>query len=165
MSDTDRTQGVVSFGASAPPGALKDALALLTAVLHRITSVVEFPLILDTGGVTFTNAAVSPGSANTTTRDSIDFVDAGIDQVRVVVRGNNSAVGTVEVTVYDVTDSVELCRVQMSGVTATTYTGDWTSITPTAGDHEVEIRVIGDGVFDPICYRVSMQGRTLQARA
>lgn len=165
MSDTDRTQGVVSFGGSVPPGALKDALTLLTAVLHRITSVSEFALLLDSAGVTFTNAAVSPGSANTTTRDSVDFVDAGIDQVRVVCRGNNSAVGTVEVTVYDVTDTVELGRVQMSGVTPTTYTGAWTNISPTGGDHEIEVRVIGDGAFDPVTYSVRLQGRTLQARA
>lgn len=165
MSDTDRTQGVVSFGSAAPPGPLKDALTILTAVLHRITSVSEFCLLLDSAGVTFTNAAVSPGSANTTTRDSVDFVDAGIDQVRVVCRGNNSAAGTVEVTVYDVTDAVELGRVQMSGATPTTYTGEWTNITPTGGDHEIEVRVIGDGALDPVCYSVRLQGRTLQARA
>ena len=165
MSDTDRTQGVVSFGAGVEPGPLRDALTLLTATLHRITSVAEFTLICDTVGVTFTNAATTPGTANTKTRDSIDFVDAGIDQVRIVVRGNNSAVGTVAVSVYDVTDSVELCTVTMSGVTETTYTGSWTSITPTGGDHEVETRVIGNGAFDPICYRVAMQARTLQARA
>lgn len=165
MSDTDRTQGVLSFGGHIPPGPVREAVEALRVILHRVTSIAEFCLIRETAGVTFTNAAVSPGTADTTTRDSIDFVDAGIDQVRVVVRGNNSAAGTVEVTVYDVTDAVELCRVQMSGATPTTYTGEWTSIEPTGGDHEVEVRVIGDGAFDPIVYGVKLQGRTLQARA
>lgn len=165
MSDLDRTQGVTSFGGQLPLGPVREALELLRSILHRVTSIVEFPLILDTGGVTFTNAAVSPGSALATTRDGIDFVDAGLDQVRCVVYGNNSAAGTVEVTVYDVTDAVELCRVQLSGATPALYVGEWTSIDPTAGDHTVEVRVIGDGVFDPVVYRVSLQGRTLAAQA
>ena len=46
-------------------GSLDHALTLLTATLHRITSVAEFALICDTVGVTFTNAAVAPGTANT----------------------------------------------------------------------------------------------------
>ena len=136
----------------------------LVAVLGRLTALVDVCLLFVVGGHTVTNAASGAGTALNMTRTWLDFGDAGIDQLRLTVRGNNSAVGTVVVSVHDVTNNVELCRVTLSGTTVTTYAGAWTPIEPTGEDVEVEARVIGDGAFDPVLYAIHLQGRTLQAR-
>lgn len=162
---TARIQGVVDFTVKSTDLAVRRMQEMLVATLHHITSVADFTLLADTVGVTFTNAAASPGTANTTTRTVVDFVDAGIDQVRVIVRAENSAAGSVTVRVYDVTDSVSLGDVTVTNAVEQTALSEWATITPTGGDHTLEVRCIGDGAFDPIVYRVTLQGRTLQARA
>lgn len=159
-----RPQPVVEFAQRPPPGPVKEALETLAKVLGKVTALVDVALLLEAAGYTATNAAGGAGTALTFSRTPVDFADAGCDQVRVVVRGKNSVAGSVTVTVHDVTQNLELCRVVVTGSTEQTAIGLWTTIKPTGLDQEVEVRVIGNGADDPVFLRVSLQGRTLQAR-
>src|SRR5205823_214353 len=114
------------------------------------------------GGYTVVNAVASPGTALTFTRTLVDLADAGCDQARIVVRGNAGAAGTVQVTAYDVTNSRELARVAVVDGTDQTVAGAWTTLTLSGTDHEIEIRVLGNGVLDPVLTRVSLQLRSLR---
>lgn len=136
----------------------------LRGVLGKMVSLADILLLASTGGFAFANAAVAPGSPFLPGRVLVDFADAGIDQVRVCVRGNAGAAGTVQVTVHDVTNNVELGRVAVTNAADSTVAGEWTTIVPTGLDQEIEARVIGDGVLDPVLFRVSLQCRTLQRR-
>lgn len=159
-----RDKPVVEFAQRPPPGPVKEALDSLSKVLGKVTAIVDVALLLEQGGYVATNAAAAPGSSLTFTRTPIDFADAGIDQTRVVVRGRNSVAGTVTITVHDVTNNVELCRVAVTGAADVTAIGAWTTMRATGLDQEVEVRVIGNGADDPVLLRVSLQGRTLQSR-
>lgn len=159
-----RPQPVVEFAQRPPPGPLKEVVDQLTKVLGKITALVDVALLLEAAGYTATNAAAGAGSSLAFTRTPIDFADAGVDQVRVCVRGRNSVAGTVTVTVHDITANIELCRVAVTGAADVTVASGWTTIKPTGADQEVEVRVIGNAADDPIFLRVSLQGRTLQAR-
>lgn len=136
----------------------------LRGVLGKMVSLADILLLASTGGLAFPNAAVAPGSPFLLGRVLVDFADAGVDQVRVCVRGNAGAPGTVQVTVHDVTNNVELGRVAVTNAADSTVAGEWTTIVPTGLDQEIELRVIGDGVLDPVLFRGSLQCRTLQAR-
>jgi len=162
---TRREGPVLTFPARVPPGSVRDAIDKTGATAGRMVPIADVALLLETAGFTVTNAAVAPGTALPATRTEVDLADAGVDSVRVVVRANNSAAGSVVVTVHDVTNNLELCRVTVTGVTATTYLGAWTRVVPKGGDSEIEVRVIGDGVFDPLLFTVHLQLRTTQARA
>lgn len=159
-----RTTAIVTFPQRPADKATQNALDLLQRVLGRLVSFADVALLLEAGGYTATNAAAAPGTALTFTRTKIDFGDAGADQLRLVVRGNNSGVGSVTVQLYDVTGARALCSVIVTGATPTTYDGDWTSFKPRGGEQEIELRVIGDGAFDPVLYAVHLQMRTLNAR-
>lgn len=159
-----RDKPVVEFGTRPPPGDVRSAIDRLAGVLGMVTALVDVPLLAEQAGYVVTNAAGGAGTALAFTRALVDFADAGVDQVRVVVRGRNSVAGSVTVLVYDVTNNVELARVTVTGAADVTVAGAWTTLKATGIDHEVEVRVIGNGADDPVLLRVSLQGRTLQAR-
>lgn len=138
-----------------------DALRML---LGKLTSLTDLCLLSEDAGKLFSNAPAAPGAVHQHGAVWVDFADAGIDQVRVCVRGNAGAAGTVQVTVHDRTNNVELARVALSGAADSTVAGAWTRITPTGEEQEIELRVIGDGALDPVLFRGSLQCRTLQAR-
>lgn len=146
-------------------GPLKSVIDVWHALFGKVESLVDVLLLFETAGHTVTNAAAGAGTAVAFTRVLVDFADAGVDSVRVMAYGNNSAAGSVIVTVHDVTNNVELCRVTLTDATPAAYAGDWTTIIPTGTEQELEVRVIGDGAFDPVLYNVHLQGRTTQARA
>lgn len=160
-----RAEPVIDFAERPEPGPLRRVMDVLQAVFGKVVSFADVLLLYDNGGITVTNAATDPGTSLADTQVSLHPGDAGVDNVRVVVRGNNSGAGSVVITVHDVTNDVELCRVTVTGTTPTTYAGDWTTITPTGSEQVVEVRCIGDGAVDPVLYRVSIQLRTTQARA
>lgn len=160
-----RAESVIDFAVRPPPGDLKRVVDVLQALLGKVESFADVLLFHDQAGFTVTNAAVSPGTAIGGTRVSVHFADAGTDQVRLVARAKNSAAGSVTLQLYDITNSRALCTLTVTDATETTYTGDYAATQATGGEHELELRVIGDGAFDPVLYRVSCQLRTTQARA
>ncbi len=160
-----RPDPVVSFDVRTPPGPLKRVLDMLTALFGKVVSLAICALFLEQAGITVTNAAASAGTALTTTRTAIDFQDAGVDAVRVVARGENSGSNAVTVQVYNVTTSAALATATITGTSEQTGIGAWTTFLPNGGDEQVEVRVIGDGMDDPILYGVHLHMRTQAARA
>ena len=161
---TPRQAPVITYPARVPPGSARDAFDKGQVAHAKAVSLDQVPFLLEAAGFTVTNAAVAPGTAITVARTTIDFADAGADNVRVVVRGKNSVAGTVVVQIYDVTNSVVLATVDVVGATEQTAVGVWTRIVPTGSDQECEVRVVGDGAFDPVLYAVHLQLRTVQTR-
>lgn len=164
MSITMRTEPVVSFNHPAT-GPMRQMVDTLQRVLGKTTSIGEVGFIRDLAGYQIINAAISPGTDIPELRTVINFADAGIDQVRVVVRGKNSAAGSVTVQVYRITGGATIASATVTDGTAVTFQGAWTVLVPTGADEEIGLRVVGDGVFDPTFYRVDLQMRTLRAVA
>lgn len=160
-----RAEPVADFPERVEPGPVRRVVDVLRALFGKVVSFADVLLLQDGAGVTITNAATSPGTAVAGTRLFIHLADTGADQVRLVARAKNSAAGAVTLQLYDVTHSRALCSVTVTGTTETTYAGDYAPTQPTGQEHELELRVIGDGAFDPVLYRVSAQLRTTQARA
>jgi hypothetical protein len=142
-----RTEPVANFDVGQPPGPLQLVTDLLHSLFGKVSSLAVITLLSEQAGFTVTNAATGAGTALTTTRTTVDFQDAGVDSVRLVVRGENSATATV-------TDAIEQ-----------TADSGWTVLAPNGGDEEIEIRVVGDGAMDPILYSAHLQMRTVQARS
>ena len=160
-----RPDPVVDLGLRPEAGPLRSVFDILHAVFGKVVSVAAVALVLEIAGTTVTNAASGAGTALTKTRTTIDFQDAGVDSVRLVVRGENSASGSVTVQLYNVTTSAAMATATLTNASEQTDEGSWTVFTPNGGDEEIEVRVIGDGAFDPILYAVHLQMRTVQARA
>lgn len=162
-----RAEPVVQFTDRPEPGPLRRTQDVLEALLGKIESLVDVLLLFGQGftAYTVTNAALAPGTSLDFGEVAIDFADAGVDQVRLSVSGANSGAGTVIVTAYDKTNSVELCRVSVIGAASQCWIGEWTTIKPTGKDQVVIARVIGNGADDPYFYNIHIQGRTLTARA
>lgn len=164
MSRKDR---VADFGRP-PPGPLKIVLDILHTLFGKVVSLATVALLLDVSGHTVTNAATGAGTALTTTRTSIDFEDAGIDSVRVVIRAKNSALTDLIIQAYNVTTStaIAVATIDTTETTEQTVEGAWTELAPNGGDEEIEVRVISvNGTEDPILYAIHLQMRTVQARS
>lgn len=145
-----------------PP--MRRFLDVFQRLFGKVVSLSIVTLLSVEAGRTVTNAVASPGTALSKTRTTIDFLDAGVDSVRLLVRGENSAAGSVTVQAYNVTTSAVLATATVTNATEQTADSGWTVFTPNGGDEEVEVRVVGDGAFDPILYAVHLQMRTVQAR-
>lgn len=154
---------VVEFADRPDPGPLRSTIDTLRAVLGKLVSLADVPLLLATAGYVTAAAAASPGTSEPTTRVFVDFAEAGVDQVRLVVRAKNSGAGAVTLALYDVTNSVTLATVVVTGVAAATYAGAWVTVRPSGTDQELELRVVGAGET-PTIYALHAQLRTLQAR-
>jgi hypothetical protein len=162
---TRRAEPVIVLSERVEPGPVRRIMDVLQALLGKVESFADVLLFHNLAGYQVVDAVASPGTAIGGTRVSIHFGDAGTDQVRLVARAKNSAAGTVILQLYDVTNTRALAVLTVSGVTETIYTGEYVDTLPTGNEHELELRVIGDGAFDPTLYRVSCQLRTVQARA
>lgn len=160
-----RAEAVVTFDVRPPPGPLKRVVDILQALLGKVTSLAVITLLASEAGYTVTNAAGGAGTALTVTRTTLDLEDAGVDSVRLVVRGQNSGAGSVTVQAYNVTTSAALASVTVTDALEQTADSGWTVVAPAGGDEQVEIRVIGDGAFDPVLYSAHLHLRTVQARA
>lgn len=159
-----RKEPVIFFTERPAPGPLRNVMDFLQRLFGKVVSLSVVALLLNEGGFTATNAPTSPGTALTKTRTTIDFQDAGVDSVRLLVRGENSAAGDVTVQAYNTTTSAAIATATITDATEQTADSGWTVFTPNGGDEEIEVRVIGDGAFDPILYAVHLQMRTVQAR-
>ena len=160
---TRRIHAVVDLAERVEPGPMRRVMDVLQTVIGKTVSFSTLELLKDLAGYAITNAAAAPGTDIPEARTVVHFGDAGIDQVRVVVRGNNSAAGSVIVQVYRVTGSTTIAAVTVTDATLGTFQGDWTVLKPTGEDEEIGLRVVGDGAFDPVLYRVDLQMRTLRA--
>ena len=163
-----RIESVTDFGQRPPPGPLKGVLDILHAVFGKVVSLSIVALLLDVDGHTVTNALSGGGTQLTTTITAIDFEDAGIDSVRLVIRAENSALTDLKIQAYNLTAGVELAfaTVDTSQTTEQTVVGAWTELAPNGGDEQIELRVITiNGTEDPIIYGVHLQMRTVQARS
>lgn len=160
-----RIHPVINFAERPEPGPVRNIQDVLQALLGKVESLVDVLLLAVPTGYTVLNAAVGLGWPIDVSEVALDFADAGVDQVRLSVSGANSGAGTVIVTAYDKTNSVELCRVSVVGAVSQCWIGEWTTIKPTGLDQVVIARVIGDGAMDPIFFNIHLQGRTLAARA
>lgn len=160
-----RSEPVAPINERPEPGPVRRFFDVWHALFGKVVSFADVLMLYAATGVTVTNAAAGAGTALTHTRLYVHFADSGADQVRLVVRAENSAAGSVTVQLYDVTNARALCTVTVTGVAVATYAGEYAATQPTGNEHELELRVIGDGAMDPILYRVSAQLRTTQARA
>ena len=160
-----RAEPVIVFTERPEPGPLRRLMDVLQALLGKVVSFADILLVWSEAGTTVTNAAVAPGTTIGGTRVKVHFADTGADQVRLCARAKNSGAGSVTLQFVDVTNTVVLASLTVTGTTETTYVGDYSSTAPTGSEQECELRVIGDGAFDPVLYRVSAQVRTTQARA
>lgn len=158
-----RTHAVVNLAERVEPGPLRNIMDVLQRTLGKTVSLSNLELVKDLAGYQIVNAAGAPGTDIPEARTAINFGDAGIDHLRLVVRGNNSAAGSVIVQVYRVTGSTTIAAVTVTNATLGTFQGDWTVLKPTGADEEIGLRVVGDGAFDPTLYRVDLQMRTLRA--
>lgn len=164
---TKRTQDLLDLSpmdtgdprANAP---IRDLVRKLAPAFGKTVSLDVLTLLSDMAGYQITNAATAPGTDIAECRTAVDLADAGVDQVRVVVRGKNSAAGSVTVQVYRVTGATTLASVTVTDGTLATFAGDWTVIIPTGLDEDLGVRVVGDGAFDPTFYRIELQMRTLR---
>lgn len=159
-----RKEAVLTLSERPEPGPMRRLIDVLERVFAREVSLVDIALLLDYAGFTVSNAASGAGTTLTRSRVAVDFEDAGIDSVRLLVRGENSAVGSVAVQVYNVTQGAVMASAEIVDATEQSAESGWTRFAPAGGDEEVEVRVVGDGAFDPVLYGVRLQGRTTQAR-
>lgn len=159
-----RKNPVTDFGVRPEGGALRRVVDVLQILLGKVVSLATIALLVEIAGHTVTNAAAAPGTALTKSRTTVDFSDAGVDSVRILVRGENSAAGSVTVQAFNVTGSAAIAAATLTDAVEQTADSDWTALPVLDGDQEIEVRVVGDGAFDPILYAVHLQMRTVQAR-
>lgn len=155
-----RTAPVVEFPFNIHDPDLGNVTDILKVALGFVTSLVTLALLLSNTGIVFT----AVGGAGTTVLSgvtSIDFEDALIDDVRLILYGSHSTGFQSKATIYDVTDSKQLASVDLPAV-AGLVVGEWTKISASAGDHQLELRLIGDGADGQTIYNVTLQCRTTQ---
>ncbi len=159
-----RKHPVADWGVRPKGGPLRRVVDILQILFGKVVSIATIALLVEIAGHTVTNAAASAGTALTKSRTTVDFSDAGVDSVRILVRGENSASGSVIVQAYNVTGSAAIAAATITNASEQTADSGWTVLPVLDGDQEIEVRVIGDGAFDPILYAVHLQMRTVQAR-
>ncbi len=163
-----RKDAVVDLGLRPSDGPLRTVFDILHTLFGKVVSLSVLTLLLESAGHTVTNAATTPGTAITATRTDIDFQDAGIDSVRLVVRAKNSTTTDLIIQAYNTTTSavVASATIDTTESTEQTVVGSWTVLVPNGGDEDIEVRVISvNGTEDPTLYSVHLQMRTVQARA
>lgn len=90
------------------------------------------------------------------THSALDFLDAHVDTVRLIVRGKTAAAGPITLQLYDVTNAVVLAMVTVSAVNGTNV-GAWTTVGDKAGERELALRVVGDTANAQTLYSVHAQ--------
>ena len=161
---TIRKEPVVVFSERPEDASTQRVLDTLSNTLGKVTSLAVVCLLSEPVGHVVTNAAAGAGTALTVTRTEIDFLDANIDSVRLVVRGLNNTAGSITVQLYNVTQSLIMATAVITGTSEQTADSDWQIFKAAGGDEAVEVRVVGDGVADPTLYNVHLHGRTVKVQ-
>jgi hypothetical protein len=160
----NRKEPVVVFGERPADAATQRVLDTLGRTIGKLTSLVDVCLLSAPAGHVVTDAASGAGTALTVTRTQLDFADAAIDSVRLVVRGQNSAAGSVVIQVYNVTQSMVMATATITGTSEQIADSGWWVFRPVGGDEVIEVHVQGDDAADPMLFNVHMQGRTVSAQ-
>ena len=161
-----RSDPIADFGDGRGP--LRDMLDILHALFGKVVSLSVVALLLETAGHAITNIGTTPGTTITSTRTLIDFQDAGVDSVRLVVRAKNSVTNDLTIEVFNATTSSVIATVVIdtSQSTEQTVIGAWTVLAPNGGDEDIYVRAYsGTASDDPTFYAVHLHMRTVQARA
>lgn len=150
-----RQQPVVEFTQRFGPAdeKLRQVVDVLKATLGKVTPILDVAHLHNNAGL-----VVGAGATVTIegTQSSLDFLDANLDSLRLIVRGKTAAAGPITVQLYDVTNSVVLATVTVSTVNATNV-GAWTSVAAKAGERELAIRIVGDGANAQTLYACHSQ--------
>ncbi len=163
-----RSDPVIDLGLRPEAGVLRTVMDTLHALFGKVVSLGVLVLLSETAGHAITNVGTTPGTTVTSTRTLVDFQDAGIDSVRLVVRAKNSVTTNLTIEVFNATTSLVLATalIDTSQSTEQTVVGSWTVLAPNGGDEDIYVRVYsGTAADDPTLYAVHLQMRTVQARS
>lgn len=163
-----RKDAVVDLGLRPNEGPLRTVFDILHALFGKVVSLASIALLSETAGHAITNVGTTPGTTVTSSRTLVNFQDAGIDSVRLVVRAKNSATNDLTVEVFNATTSVAIATaiLDTSQSTEQTVAGAWTELAPNGGDEDIYVRTYsGTAADDPTLYAAHLQLRTVQARA
>ena len=128
---------------------------VLKATAGKITPILDTTLLHSTGLI------VGAGGTTTIegTHTSLDFLDANLDTVRLLVRGKTAAAGPITIQLFDLTNNVVLATATVTTSLAT-QVGAWTSVTAKPGERELAIKVVGDSANAQTLYAIHMQAYT-----
>jgi hypothetical protein len=150
-----RVQPIVEFPTrfSQSEEKVRQVADTLRECLGRLTSILDVAMLHSNAGL-----AVPAGATVTVegTHTSLDFLDANIDTVRLIVRGKTAAAGPITLQLYDVTNAVVLATVTVTTVTGARV-GAWTAVGAKAGERELALRVVGDSANAQTLYSVHAQ--------
>lgn len=153
-----RSQPVVEFTQRFEQGdeKLRQIVDTLRATSGKLTPILDVAMLHSNAGL-----VVAAGATVTVegTHSSLDFLDAHVDTVRLIVRGKTAAAGPISLQLYDVTNSVVLATVTVSTVNGTNV-GTWTTVADKAGERELALRVVGDGANAQTLYSARFQAYT-----
>jgi len=153
---------VLSLAAATADPALRAILEELRESVGLASSLVDVCLVATEAGVGKVGAA--SGTVLDCSRCQVDFEDARIDQVRLVVWGNTT-VATHTARVVDVTGggSTVLCTVTLPTTTSAYAAGSWTLIDRIgAGTRSLVLQVVGNAAATQTIFHAALQGRTLR---
>ena len=132
---------------------LRQLADVLTATSGKVTPILDSTLLFSNAGLVVAAGATVIVEGTYT---SLDFLDARIDTVRLIVRGKTAAAGPITLQLWDVTNSVILATVTVT-TTLATNVGTWTSVKAVAGERQLAIRVVGESVNAQTLYSVHAQ--------
>jgi hypothetical protein len=132
---------------------VRQLIDVVKATSGKLTPILDVGMLHSNAGL-----VVAAGATVTVegTHTSVDFLDAHIDTVRLIVRGKTAAAGPITLQLYDVTNSVALATVTVTTVNGTNV-GAWTAVGDKAGEREIALRVVGDGANAQTLYSVHAQ--------
>ena len=133
----------------------------LKGAVGLASSFVDVCLVSAESGIAKTGAVA--GTVVTASRTAVNFEDARIDQVRLVVYGNSTTTGH-SARIKDVTGggTTILCTVTLAS-SAGYAEGEWTLIDSIGtGSRQLVLEVVGNASATQTLYHASLQGRTLR---
>jgi len=128
---------------------------VVKATAGKITPILDTTLLHSTGLIVAAGATTTIEGTHT----SLDFLDANLDTVRLIVRGTTAAAGPITLQLYDVTNGIVLATATVTTVNGTNV-GAWTSVTAKPGERELAIQVVGDSANAQTLYAIHMQAYT-----
>lgn len=151
---------VISLAQTLADPALRAVLDELRESVGLATSFASVTLVSAESGVAKTGATT--GTSLDCSRTSIDFEDARVDEVRLVVWGKTTTASHTA-RLMDVTGAaVELARVTLPTTTSAYAVGDWTLIDRVvgAGTRSVVLQAWGNASATQTIYHAALQMRT-----
>lgn len=132
---------------------LRQVADVVRTTAGKLTPILDVTMLHSNAGL-----VVAAGATVTVegTHTSLDFLDAHIDTVRLIVRGKTAAAGPITLQLYDVTNATVLATVTITTVNGTNV-GSWTAVGDKAGERELALRVVGDTVNAQTLYSVHAQ--------